>query len=113
MPDANVVMAMTNTTRNGIRTSIQPVRGMTTAMVSMNAVVSHCAVAAVTLNSAISSGSATDMIVSLRITTNAAATSSEISRTVAAGSAAEAGELCGVAEASDVTIVLRKCELRE
>ena len=59
--------------------------GMTTAMVSMNAVVSHCAVAAPTENSSISSGSATDMMVSFRMTTNAAATSRPISLPVPAG----------------------------
>ena len=66
--------------------------GMTTAMVSMKAVVSHCAVAAPTENSSISSGSATDMIVSLRMTTKAAATSSPISR------AAPSGAFCCAAE---------------
>ena len=46
--------------------------GMTTAIVSMNAVVTHWTVASVILNSSMSRGKATDIIVSLRMTTNAA-----------------------------------------
>ena len=53
----------------------QPVTGMTTAMVSMNAVESHCALRAVTSSSTISRGIAFTMIVSLRITTKVASTS--------------------------------------
>ena len=48
---------------------------VTTAMVSMNAVESHWAVVTSTSNSRMRLGSALNMIVSLRITTNAAATS--------------------------------------
>jgi hypothetical protein len=58
-----------------IRCSMKPVTGITTAMVSRNAVVSHCAALAGTLKLPIRRGIATPMIVSLRITTNA-----EISR---------------------------------
>src|SRR5699024_10378397 len=93
VPAVNVLIAMMKTVRSGSRTSIHPVNGMTTAIVNMNAVVSHCAVAAVTSNSTIRSGSATDMMVSLRITTNAAATSSAISRMVAPGRGAESAVL--------------------
>jgi len=49
--------------------------GMTTAIASMNAVESHCAALASTWKSAINRGMALIMIVSLRITTNVAATS--------------------------------------
>jgi hypothetical protein len=65
--------------------------GMTTAMVSMNAVVIHWAVAAPTLNSRISCGSATLMIVSLRITTKAETTSSQTTRMAPAGSPGSVG----------------------
>ena len=49
--------------------------GMTTAMVSMNAVESHCAALASTSKSTMSRGIALIMIVSLRITTKVAPTS--------------------------------------
>ncbi len=52
----------------------KPVVGMTTAIVSRNAVVSHWAVAAVMSSSRMSSGRATPMIVSFRMTTKAATT---------------------------------------
>ena len=58
----------------------KPVAGMTTAMVSMNAVVSHWPVVAVTPRSAMIGGSATDIVVSLRITVNALAMSSAMTR---------------------------------
>ena len=54
--------------------------GMTTAIVSMNAVESHCAATASMRRSSISRGMATDMIVSLRITTNVAESRSQITR---------------------------------
>ena len=118
VPPVNVLIAMTNTIRSGNRTSSHPVNGMTTAIVSMKAVVSHCAVAAVTANSTMSSGSATDMMVSLRITTNAAPTSRAMRRTVAAGSGGEASAAAGaaalgLAETSDVTVVLWDCGVRK
>lgn len=62
------------------RCSRKPVIGMTTAIVSMNAVESHCAARASMWRSSISFGMATVMIVSLRITTNVAASSSQITR---------------------------------
>ena len=45
--------------------------GITTAIVSMNAVVSHCAALAVMFRSAMRRGRATPMIVSFRMTMNA------------------------------------------
>lgn len=91
VPAVNVPMARMNTARSDMRFSSQPVNGMTTAMVSMNPVVSHCAVAAVTVNSAMSRGSATDMMVSFRITTNAAETSRAMSRPVPGARASSSG----------------------
>ncbi len=52
----------------------QPVIGMTTARVSMNAVDSHCAARAVISKSCMSRGIALTMMVSLRITTKVAPT---------------------------------------
>lgn len=60
--------------------------GMTTAIVSRNPLVSHCAVAGVTRRSAIRAGSATLMIVSFRIITNAEPTSSPMISRAPAGS---------------------------
>ena len=54
--------------------------GMTTAIVSMNAVVNHCAATAVMLRSRMRWGIATFIVVSLRIATNAATRSSQITR---------------------------------
>ena len=67
MPAEKNVSAAMNTLRVWNRCSRNPVTGMTTAMVSRKAVVSHWAALAVTPRSVISRGSATDMIVSLRI----------------------------------------------
>jgi hypothetical protein len=53
---------------------------MTTAIVSRNPLVSHCAVPTVIRRSAISAGRATLMIVSLRIMTNAEPTNKPIAR---------------------------------
>jgi hypothetical protein len=53
----------------------QPVTGMTTAIVSMKDVDSHCAARALTSNSLIRRGIAFIMIVSLRITMKVAPTS--------------------------------------
>ncbi len=52
----------------------QPVTGMTTAMVSMKAVESHCAVVSETSNSVFRLGRALNITVSLRITMKVAAT---------------------------------------
>ena len=57
-----------------------PVVGMTTAIVSMNAVVSHCASTAVIPRSPMRWGIATPIVVSLRIATKAAASSSQMTR---------------------------------
>ncbi len=75
VPIENSVMAAPNTWRVEKRCRMKPVAGITTAIVSMKPVVSHCAVAVVMSRSAMRLGSATLMIVSLRITTKAATTS--------------------------------------
>src|SRR5699024_3844596 len=72
VPAVNVAIAAMNTDRVENRVRMSPVVGMTTDMVSMNAVVSHWAVAALTVNSFISRGMATLITVSLRIMTNEA-----------------------------------------
>ena len=72
VPVENNPIARMKTVLVEIRCSRKPVIGMTTAMVSMNAVVSHCTVRALISRSTIKRGSATLMIVSLRITTNVA-----------------------------------------
>ena len=72
VPVENNPIARMKTVLVEIRCSRKPVIGMTTAMVSMNAVVSHCTVRALISRSTIRRGSATLMIVSLRITTNVA-----------------------------------------
>ena len=64
--------------------------GMTTAMVSRKPLVSHCAVPTVTSRSATSTGSATLMIVSLRIMTKADATSSPMASGAFVGAAGAA-----------------------
>ena len=68
VPSANEIMAAAKTARRSKRCSIQPVVGMTTAIVSMNAVESHCAACAVTWSDDMSCGIALTMIVSLRMT---------------------------------------------
>ena len=75
VPMQNRPRPRTYTVRVVSRCSRNPVVGMTTAMVSMNAVESHCAVFASIDRSIISVGSATLMMVSLRITTNVATSS--------------------------------------
>ena len=71
VPAVKVVIAIANTCRVENRPMRKPVIGMTTAMVSMNPVVSHCAVVSDRSRSSMIGGSATDRMVSLRITTNA------------------------------------------
>ncbi|GEK78927.1 hypothetical protein ABA31_02780 [Agrococcus baldri] len=75
VPARNSTSAVVNTVRVLSRLSRNPVVGMTTAIVSMNAVESHCAVTAVIASSVMSTGSATDRTVSFRIITNAVTTS--------------------------------------
>jgi len=71
VPAQNSDIASMNTGRVLIRWIRKPVIGMTTAMVSRNAVVNHCAALADAFRLAISCGRATAMTVSLRITTKA------------------------------------------
>jgi hypothetical protein len=75
------------------RCSMKPVIGMTTAIVSRNAVVTHCAAAAVTPRLSMSGGIATLMIVSFRITTKAETSSklmtSRLRRAVSAAAASK------------------------
>ena len=75
VPVLNNPSAAAYTVRVEKRCSRNPVVGMTTAMVSMKAVVSHWTVLAVRSRSTISTGSATPMIVSLRMTTKVATSS--------------------------------------
>lgn|GEM_PF-3052357 len=72
VPRVKVVMAIVNTWRVVSRSSSHPVTGITTAIVSRNAVVSHCAVRSVTPSEAMMLLSATFIVVSLRMTTKAA-----------------------------------------
>lgn len=72
VPTLNRVIAAVNSCRMVSRSSSQPVTGITTAIVSMNPVVSHWASRSVTRKSAMMLDSATFMVVSLRMTTNAA-----------------------------------------
>ena len=75
VPREKLPMARAKTVRVPKRCSRNPVVGMTTAMVSMKEVVTHWTVAALTAMSAMMCGRATLRTVSLRITTNAATSS--------------------------------------
>ena len=88
VPRAKLPMARANTARVLKRCSRNPVVGMTTAMVSMKDVVTHWTVAALTDMSSMMCGSATLRTVSLRITTNAATSSTAM---VAVAPAADCG----------------------
>ena len=70
MPALNSTMAAMYTVRVLSRCSRNPVVGMTTAIVSRNAVVSHCPTDGGTPRSSMMGGSATFITVSLRKTTN-------------------------------------------
>ncbi len=99
MPSRNRPIAAVYALRVVTRCRNQPVTGITAAMVSMKAVESHCAVCAVMCSASISRGMALIMIVSLRMTTNVASTSSRITAGVrpeaaAAGLAGESS--CGL-----------------
>lgn len=72
VPMLNSPMASMNSRRSGCRSSSHPVRGITIAIVSMNAVVSHCTTRSSIANSPMMRVNATFIAVSLRITTNAA-----------------------------------------
>ncbi len=76
VPAQNADIDARKTARTEKRCSSDPDIGITTAMVSRKPLVSHCAVRAVMSRSEISTGSATLMIVSLRIMTKAEKTSS-------------------------------------
>ena len=69
--------------------------GMTTAMVSMNALVSHCPSSGGMWSERLSSGMAIAIVVSLRIATNAATRRSQMTR-IPAGSVALAAGLSAV-----------------
>src|SRR5690606_1725852 len=75
VPMLNTVMAVANAVRVVTRWRNQPVTGITEAIVSMNAVESDCAATSSICSPSISWGIAFIMIVSLRMTTKAAATS--------------------------------------
>ncbi len=94
VPAMKVAIATVNAVRVLTRCRNQPVTGMTDAIVSRNAVDSHCAAFTETPKSSASRGIALIMIVSLRITVNVAATSQVTTagvRPVGAASAAGAG----------------------
>ena len=96
VPARKTPIAVAKAARVVTRCRNQPVTGMTAAMVSMNAVDSHCAARAETSRSTISRGMALIMIVSLRITTKVASTSQRITGGVVGRSSARVG-----AEAAD------------
>jgi hypothetical protein len=73
------------------RCSRKPEIGITTAIVSMKAVVSHCAATAVMPRSVMRCGIATPIVVSLRIATKAAPRRSQMMRLSARLSTAPAG----------------------
>src|SRR5699024_462459 len=78
VPIVNSVLALENTWRVEQRPDRTPVSGLTTAMHSMQQVVSHCAVSSLRCRSAMIGGSATDRVVSFRISTKALTSSSVI-----------------------------------
>ena len=86
VPTANSDMARVKTPRVDSRWINQPLIGITTAMVSMKPVVSHCAVRSVTAKSRMIRDRATFMAVSLRITTKAPVISTARTVLVVAGS---------------------------
>ena len=99
VPPENSPMASMNTARVDSRCRMNPVVGITTAMVSMKPVESHCTVGASMFRSTISRCRATFMMVSLRITTNVATSSVTMmvtdSRDIFAGAVGAVG--CGAA----------------
>jgi len=86
VPALNSDIASANTARVDRRAISQPVTGITTAMVSMNPVVSHWAVRSSMARSAMIRDSATLSAVSLRITTKAPTRSTASTRTEVGGS---------------------------
>src|SRR5690625_7377616 len=67
VPIVNSVIAIENTWRVEKRPIRKPVSGITTAMVSMKPVVSHCAVSSLRARSAMVGGGATERIVAFRL----------------------------------------------
>ncbi len=80
VPSEKRDIALMNIWRVVKRWSRNPVTGITTAIVSMNAVVSHCAWTAVIPRSVMRCGIATAIVVSLRIATKAATSKSQMTR---------------------------------
>ena len=85
VPTTKVLIAVSNETRGPNRSMNQPVSGIATAIVSMNAVVSHCALDSTTSNSCMRTAIAGVIVVSLRMTMNAAAVSTRTSSSACAG----------------------------
>jgi hypothetical protein len=107
VPSENSDIARTKTTRVCKRCSRKPVIGMTTAIVSKNAVVTHCAAAAVTPKLCMRGGIATLMIVSFKITTNAETSKSlmtRLLRTACSAPAASVVAFMGSTIASTVAV---------
>jgi len=94
------------------RCSRKPVIGITTAMVSRNAVVSHWAALAVTPRSSISCGIATLMMVSLRNTTKVEVSSSAITSRLRAACGAAIGMALGAASGARVSAVMWSLRFR-
>src|SRR5699024_3247217 len=81
-----------------------PVVGITTAMVSINAVVSHCACTAVMPRSSMRCGIATPIVVSFNIATNAAPSMSQIARDSSGESCVRAVPGDGWEDIGDLTV---------
>jgi hypothetical protein len=96
VPTLKVDMAMRKTGRVLRRCISHPVIGITTAIVNANAVVSHCPWVASMRSDSWIFGSATLIIVSLRKTTNTAASSRISARRLRDASAAPAASTVGV-----------------
>lgn len=94
VPALKRIIAVRKICRVVNRCSRKPVVGMTTAIVSMKALVSHCPSSGGMWSERLSSGIAIAIVVSLRIATNAATRSSQITRMPAGSmvSSREAGE---------------------
>jgi hypothetical protein len=110
VPVVNRPIAARNSERVENRWIRNPVTGITTAIVSRNAVASHCPVVGWMRRSSIRRGSATFMIVSLRITTNADTSRMVMTSLSRAGRRAGSGFL--VSRSSSVTGVLCLCTRR-
>jgi hypothetical protein len=80
VPSENALMANRNTWRVVKRCSRKPVVGMTTAITSMKPLVSHCPFSGAMPRSWLRCGMAIAIVVSLRIATKAATSSSQMTR---------------------------------